>query len=201
MPARYGYFPDPSYSSHTRPSPSYALRLDDGELGGGNVESINIGSQPRESLLGAVRSDEGVDLDGGDVVLLLESGLDLALVGLDIDDEDEGVVLLDLLHGGLGVKRVDEDLAGVEAGLVRDRLAGVLGRAAVRQLAQPSVPKEVATTVAMLYIRKLEGFGTVEAGALAHLADLVRVDLYISLELPPMAREVKAASDRMLARL
>jgi hypothetical protein len=96
---------------------------------------------------------------------------------------------------------VDEDLAGVEAGLVRDRLAGVLGRAAVRQLAQPSVPKEVATTVAMLYIRKLEGFGTVEAGALAHLADLVRVDLYISLELPPMAREVKAASDRMLARL
>jgi len=28
--------------------------------------------------------------------LLLESGGDLALVGLDVDDEDEGVVLLDL---------------------------------------------------------------------------------------------------------
>ena len=40
-----------------------------------------------------------------------------------------------------------------------------------------------------------------EASALAHLADLVRVDLYISLELPPMAREVKAASDVVLARL
>ena len=54
---------------------------------------------------------------------------------------------------------------------------------------------------ALWYIRELEGLGAVEAGALAHLADLVRVDLYISLELPPMAREVKAASDGMLARL
>ena len=52
-----------------------------------------------------------------------------------------------------------------------------------------------------VYIRELEGLGAVEAGALAHLADLVRVDLYISLELPPMAREVKAASDGVLARL
>lgn len=105
-------------------------RLNDGELGGGDVEGIDIRSQPRESLLGAVGADEGVDLDGGHVVLLLESGGDLALVGLDVDDEDEGVVLLNLLHGRLGVEGVDKDLAGVEAGLRRNRLAGVLGRAA-----------------------------------------------------------------------
>jgi hypothetical protein len=103
--------------------------LDNSQLGGRNVERINVGGQPRESLLGAVGTDEGVDLDGGDVVLLLESRGDLALVGLDIDDEDEGVVLLNLLHGRLGVERVDEDLAGVEARLRGDRLAGVLGRA------------------------------------------------------------------------
>lgn len=109
-----------------------ARRLDDGELGGGNVESIDIGSQPRESLLGAIGADEGVDLDGGDIVLLLKRGGDLALVGLDVDDEDEGVVLLNLLHGRLGVERVDEDLSSIEAGLVRDRLAGVFGRAAAR---------------------------------------------------------------------
>ena len=31
-------------------------RLDEAELGGGNVESIDIGSQAGESLLGAVRA-------------------------------------------------------------------------------------------------------------------------------------------------
>jgi hypothetical protein len=54
--------------------------------------------------------DEGVELDGLDVVKSLESGLDLALVGLDVDDEDKGVVLLDHLHGALGVERVNDDL-------------------------------------------------------------------------------------------
>jgi hypothetical protein len=32
-----------------------------------------------------------------------------------------------LLHGGLGVERVDQDLAGIHARLMRNRLAGVLG--------------------------------------------------------------------------
>ena len=114
---------------HTLPSQT-ALRLNDGELGGGDVKSVNIGGQTRESLLGAIGADEGVDLDGGDVVLGLKRSSDLALVGLDVDDEDKGVVLLDLLHGRLSVEGVDEDLASIEAGLVRDRPAGVLGSAA-----------------------------------------------------------------------
>ncbi|KAF1964051.1 hypothetical protein BU23DRAFT_605017 [Bimuria novae-zelandiae CBS 107.79] len=182
--------------------PASTLRLDDCELGGRDVESIDIGSQPRESLLGAVRADEGVDLDRGHVVLLLKGSGNLTLVGLDIDNEDEGVVLLNLLHGGLGVERVDEDLAGIETGLVRDRLAGVLRSAAVGLLAI-DLPARLSIDIVgrKRYVRKLEGLRAVEAGALAHLADLVRVDLYISLELPPMAREVKAASDEMQARL
>jgi hypothetical protein len=106
--------------------------LNNGELGGRNVESIDISGQAGESLLGAIRSDEGVDLDAADVVLLLERSGDLALVGLDVDDEDEGVVLLDLLHGRLGVERVDEDLGGIHARLMGNRLAGVLAR--TRQL-------------------------------------------------------------------
>ena len=40
--------------------------------------------------------DERVDLDGLNVVHLLERLLDLCLVGLHVDDEDKGVVLLDL---------------------------------------------------------------------------------------------------------
>lgn len=37
---------------------------------------------------------------------------------LDVDDEDEGVVLLNLLHGGFGVQWVEEDGAGIEARFV-----------------------------------------------------------------------------------
>jgi len=78
----------------------------------------------------------------------------LALVGLGVDDEDEGVVLLDLLHGRLGVEGVDQDLVLLDTGLGLDTLAGVLGSA-----------------------RELEGLGLVEGGRQADFADLVRVDL------------------------
>lgn len=71
--------------------------------------------------------DQGVDLDGVDVIELLEGSLDLGLVGLDVDNEDEGVVLLDLLHGTLSVERVDDDLVLIKAGLVLNGLAEVLG--------------------------------------------------------------------------
>lgn len=104
--------------------------LDDSQLGSRNVKRVNVSRQPRESLLCAVRSDKSVDLDGRHVVLLLKCSGDLALVGLDVDDEDERVVLLNLLHGGLGVEWVDEDPGGIEARLVGNRLAGVLGCAA-----------------------------------------------------------------------
>ena len=98
--------------------------------------------------------DECVDFDALHIIQLLQRLADLALVGLGVDDEDEGVVLLDLLHRALRVERVDDDLAGVEARLVWDRLARVLGRAAQR-----------------------ERLGPVEGGGLALLARLVRVDL------------------------
>ena len=49
---------------------------------------------------------------------------------------------------------MDDDLAGIEARLVRDRLARVAGRA-----------------------RERERLGAVEGGAVALLADLVRIDL------------------------
>ena len=99
--------------------------------------------------------DHGVDLDGVDVVLLLERILDLSLVCPGSDNEDESVVLLNLLHGGLGVERVEQDLVLVDADLlIWDGLAWVLWCA-----------------------RELEGLGTVEGGRKSDLADLVRVDL------------------------
>ena len=98
--------------------------------------------------------DKGVDLDGVNVVKLLQGLLDLGLVGLDVDDEDEGVLLLDLLEGALSVQGVDDDLVLIEARSVGDRLAGVLGSP-----------------------RQLEGLGAVEGRRVSDLGGLVGVDL------------------------
>jgi hypothetical protein len=98
--------------------------------------------------------DEGVDLDGVNVVELLESLLDLSLVGLDVNNEDEGVVLLDLLHGALGVERVDDDLVLIETWLVWDALAWELWSTG-----------------------ELEGLWLVEGRRETDLADLLGVDL------------------------
>ena len=98
--------------------------------------------------------DEGVDLHAVNVVELLQRLLDLGLVRLDVDDEDEGVVLLNLLHGALGVERVDDDAVLIEADGVGDGLAGVLGGAG-----------------------ELEGLGLVEGGRGPDLALLLAVDL------------------------
>lgn len=62
--------------------------------------------------------DQGVDLDCVDIVQLLQSLLNLSLVGLHVDDEYECVVLLDLLHSALGVEWVNNDLVGIKSGLV-----------------------------------------------------------------------------------
>ena len=57
--------------------------------------------------------DEGVDLGDVDVVQLLDRGLDLVLVRLDVADEDERVVVLDLLHRRLGRQGVLDDVVRV----------------------------------------------------------------------------------------
>jgi len=71
--------------------------------------------------------DQSVDLDCVHVVQLLQSILDLPLVCLDIHNEYQGVVLLNFLHGALGVQWVNDHLVVVETGLMRDGLAWVLG--------------------------------------------------------------------------
>ena len=49
------------------------MRLNDGQLGGSNVESVNVSGQSSKGLLGAVGSDQGVDSDTVDIVELLKS--------------------------------------------------------------------------------------------------------------------------------
>ena len=72
----------------------------------------------------------------------------MPLVGANVNDEDEGVVLLDLLHGGLGVQGVLDGLEGVESRLAGDGATGVGGGTG-----------------------ELEGFGEVEVGVGADFVD------------------------------
>lgn len=72
--------------------------------------------------------NEGVDLNGVDIVKLLQCNFNLSFVGFDVDDENKRVVFFHLFHGALCVQRVDNDLVLVEARQMGNRLAGVLRR-------------------------------------------------------------------------
>lgn len=77
---------------------------------------VNNGKQSRKGRL--FLPNKSVDFLGLDVVQALDGLLDLSLVGGDVDDEDKGVVVLDLLHGGLrGEGELDhiEGLGGLKA--------------------------------------------------------------------------------------
>lgn len=53
----------------------------------------------------------------------------MTLVGLDVNDEDESVVLLNLLHGRFSVQRVNDGAVSIHTGEREDSLALVLGLA------------------------------------------------------------------------
>lgn len=69
--------------------------------------------------------DQGVDLNSGHVIQLLQSLLNLSLVCLDVDDENQSVILLDLLHGAFGVQWVNNHLVVIQSILMRDGLSWV----------------------------------------------------------------------------
>lgn len=80
-------------------------------------------------LLGAVRANKGVDLEGISTQDILHSLLDLVLVGAHVDLQDKGVVGFDLGNGGLRTDVGDQDLLVIQARTVINSLGGVLGLA------------------------------------------------------------------------
>mmetsp|Transcript_37074 Transcript_37074/g.93028 ORF Transcript_37074/g.93028 Transcript_37074/m.93028 type:complete len:229 (-) Transcript_37074:49-735(-) len=120
----------------------------------GHVKSVIVVGESHVCLLDGVRPDEGVDARGGDVVHLLDGVLDLALVGSRVDEEHQGVVLLNLLHGALGRQGGLDDLGVVH-------------------FAQPRHRPPRVERLAWL----LERLGTVEPHAGAHFARPVAADL------------------------
>jgi len=101
-------------------------RLYDADLVG-NVQGIVVARQAHIGLLLAIGADEHVDLGHLDVVELAHCGTHVVLVGAQVCEEDQGVVVLDLLHGRLGGQRVLDDVVGVHAVPGGHRLPGVLG--------------------------------------------------------------------------
>lgn len=80
-----------------------------------DVEGVLVRRQLDVCLLLSIGSDQSPDLLGLDIVQSLDSGLDLALVALAVDDEDKGVDLLNLLHGGLRVQGEENGLVCIGA--------------------------------------------------------------------------------------
>jgi hypothetical protein len=90
-----------------------AHRLDDADFVG-NIKGVVVWLQSHVSLLLTIRPDERVDLGHLDAVELADGHLDLRLVGALVNDEDERVVVLDLLHRGFRRQRELDDLELVQ---------------------------------------------------------------------------------------
>jgi hypothetical protein len=69
---------------------------------GSNVHSILIGRNSDISLLLTVGSDQSVDVVSVNFVHLLDGILDLFLVGSGVNEENQSVAVLHLLHSSFG---------------------------------------------------------------------------------------------------
>ncbi len=66
-------------------------------------------------------------MSGFNIIESLDSILDLVLVSLNINEEGQGVVFLNLLHGSLGVERLTNDTVLIHTGSMGNRLTSILG--------------------------------------------------------------------------
>jgi len=83
------------------------------------------------SLLSSLRGDKSVDSVSLDGVKFLHRVLDLTLVGLDVNNEDKSVGILNQLHGRLGSQGVLDNRELVKSILLGDGLlciSGCLGK-------------------------------------------------------------------------
>jgi len=96
----------------TRAVPLYFC-LDDTDLIS-HIKCIVIRLKANIRLLLTIRPDESVDFLGLNIIKAGYGFLDLLLVGTDVHDKHEGIVVLNLLHGRLSGERVLDDIKGIE---------------------------------------------------------------------------------------
>ena len=94
-----------------------------------HIKDVKVGGELHVGLLLSIGTDKGVDTGGLNIIKLVDSLLDLPLVGLNINNKDEGVgvVFLNLLHGGFSGQGVLDNTELVEFVGVRDGSTGILG--------------------------------------------------------------------------
>ncbi len=95
----------------------------------GNVESVLLSRDHDVGLLEAVGSDEGVHSGDLDAVEFLASFLDHWLVGSSVNNEHEGVAVLNGLDGALSAQGVLDDGVLVKGRLLLHAGSRVLGLA------------------------------------------------------------------------
>jgi len=94
----------------------------------GDIEGVVIGSQPDVGLLHAIGANQRVDFADVDLVQLLDRLANLRLVGLQIDDENQSVVVFNLLHGRFCRQGIPDDGIGIHTISAGRALLGKLGR-------------------------------------------------------------------------
>lgn len=103
--------------------------------------------------------DEGVDAGGIDSVEALDGSLNLGLVGTDVANEDQSIVLFNLAHSALSVQGEADDGVGVHlVAALGNSCASILGSA-----------------------RQSQGLGAAEGSASADLAGNLSLTLEGSL--------------------
>ncbi len=75
----------------------------------GNIKGVEVLTQTNVTLLQSPWCDESVHLITFNLVQILHRLLDLAFVGLDVNNENEGVAVLDKLHRGFCGERIFND--------------------------------------------------------------------------------------------
>jgi hypothetical protein len=92
-----------------------------------DVEGVVVSGQTNVSFLQTIWTDECINLGGLDSVRLLHSGTNLGLVGADVNNEYNRVVVLDHFHGAFSGQRIFDDLVIIELRLPRKGSARVSG--------------------------------------------------------------------------
>ncbi len=99
----------------------------------GNIHSLNIAGQTNIRLLGTIRADQGVYAGSINIIQSLNGILDVLLVGTDINNKHQRVVLFDFTHGAFSGQWEFDDAEFVHTRIFWDGFPRIFGSAGFLQ--------------------------------------------------------------------